>query len=91
MTNLLRWVELTGAVLAILLVLIELVPILIRFGRRMRDKWSLLSHRRTVKRLAKLESDLCKLDKMPPIEQHQVVSEKWACYLISVSIVIIYP
>lgn len=75
--------EFVGAVLAILLTLIELPPILIRFGRKALDWWSLLSHRRTVKRLAKLESDLIKLEQMPQIEEHQ--AEFYNCVLIILS------
>jgi hypothetical protein len=62
MTKVVYWVEFVGAVLAIVVALIELPPILIRFGRWVLDNWSLLSHRWTVKRLATFRRKIARFE-----------------------------
>ena len=78
-----HWVDVVIKVLAAVLILFQLPPVLFRFFRKAQDWWSLRSLRATVKRLAKLEGDLKKLDEPPPMEERQV--EFYNCVLIMMS------
>jgi hypothetical protein len=75
-----HWAEVVFKVLGAVLIAFELPRILISSFRKVFDWWSLLSHRRTLKRLTQLEGDLKKLDEPPPMEERQV--EFYNCVLV---------
>jgi hypothetical protein len=67
-----HWAEIVFKVLGALLVAFELPRILNIYARKLYDRWSLLSHQRTIKRLSQLEDELKKLDEPLPMEERQV-------------------
>jgi|ERR1700676_3539702 hypothetical protein len=73
------YVDVVIRVLAALLIIFQLPPILISYSRKAYNRWSLMSRRRTLKRLTQLEGDLKLLDEPPPIEERQ--AQFYVCVL----------
>jgi hypothetical protein len=75
-----HWAEIVFKVLGALLILFELPRVLASYSRKVYNWWSLLSHRRTLRRLTQLERNLKSLDEPPPMEERQ--AQFYNCVLV---------
>jgi hypothetical protein len=77
MTRLAIWLDIVAATVTILLAIYTLPQFLLGTYTTIRNWWSLRSHRRTVHRLAVLESQVKKLDEPIDMQNEQIIFHYW--------------